>query len=95
MQDHHCIDSRAVDKGDLRMSGIMVRQLVGAAGPRLAGIIITSLGDCFPAEPGGTTRDSEDKVDVLQGHQPAKVRARKRESTSPLSKSEDRHSFKC
>ena len=77
------------------MSGIMVRQLVGAARPRLASIIITSLGDCFPVEPGGAARDSGDKVDVLQGHQPAKVRARKRESTSPLSESEDRHSLKC
>ena len=74
------------------MSDIMVRQLVGAARPHLARIIITFLKCCFPGELSGIARDSGDKVDVLQSHQPAKVRARKRESTSPFTKSADGHS---
>ena len=72
VQGIHCIDDGAVDKGNLRIWGTMVKKPVGAAEPWLASITTICLCIYFKVELDGVGRDSEDKVKFPEGHPPAR-----------------------
>lgn len=74
MLDIHSIASRAVGKDELRMLGFIVRELMGAAGPRFTRIKFTCAGNRFPPELDSVARDSKDKVKFLEGHRPVRAR---------------------
>ena len=84
VQGIHCIDDGAVDKGNLRIWGTMVKKPVGAAKPWLASITTICLCIYLKVELDGVGRDSEDKVKFPEGHPPAEVRVTQREITGPF-----------